>query len=90
MLICLFCLTAGCGRYEKKHALSHVGQNKDHSLVLQSRSMTVWCYDCDDDIQSILNQMQNEDAEKDNLNAFLEKIHEIFGRVLIKNRVSTV
>ncbi|CDW75691.1 ubiquitin carboxyl-terminal hydrolase 16 isoform x2 [Stylonychia lemnae] len=86
VLICLMCLNVACGRYEKKHALKHVEQEKSHTLVLSSKAMTVWCYTCDDDLQTILNSMQNEDTEKEELHNFLEKLHQIFGRLLIKPR----
>lgn len=49
--------------------------------MLQSKSMNVWCYECDEDLATILSQM-SEDQIRDELSAFLEKLHEIFNRVL--------
>ena len=73
VLICLHCLTSGCGRYEKKHALAHHEENKDHLLVLQSKSMNVWCYECDEDLATILTQLPPEDvSDRDELSLFLE------------------
>eukprot|EP00347_Sterkiella_histriomuscorum_P016801 403351801 len=83
VLICLHCLTSGCGRYEKKHALAHHEENKDHLLVLQSKSMNVWCYECDEDLATILTQLPPEDvSDRDELSLFLEQLHELFNRVL--------
>ena len=53
VLICLSCLNTGCGRYQEKHALKHVNDFKDHSLVIHSKTLDVWCYECDEDLNSI-------------------------------------
>lgn len=61
MNVCLTCLSALCGRYDRKHALSHYECNKEHSVTIQSKTLNVWCYECDEDLQHLVDLTQGND-----------------------------
>lgn len=48
--------------------------------------MAVWCYSCDDDLQTMVTQLQNEDLEKEEMSNFLDKLHEIISKLLMKKK----
>lgn len=80
MQICLTCLYHSCGRYESKHALKHYNENKNHHLAINSKTLNIWCYSCDEDLQVISDQHDDEvpETEKDQIKAFIEQAAEIF------------
>ncbi|XP_004529815.1 ubiquitin carboxyl-terminal hydrolase 16 [Ceratitis capitata] len=52
--LCLKCGSQLCGRDRNKHALQHyeTPHSDCHSLVLNTRSFEIWCYDCDNEVKS--------------------------------------
>lgn len=51
--LCLQCGNQGCDRYSKhQHALLHYQTPRSdfHSLVINTTTWAVWCYDCDEEI----------------------------------------
>lgn len=52
--LCLQCGHCGCGRSSpSQHAIAHhkTPRSDSHTIVLNTTSMSVWCYECDDEIQ---------------------------------------
>lgn len=51
--LCLRCGTQLCGRFRKKHAVQHYAtpRSDSHSIVLNTTTFKLWCYDCDTDIR---------------------------------------
>lgn len=52
--LCLQCGNCGCGRNSpSQHAIAHhkTPHSDSHTIVLNTTSMSVWCYECDDEIQ---------------------------------------
>ncbi|CAH1800260.1 unnamed protein product [Owenia fusiformis] len=55
IIVCLQCGNQGCDRYSKeRHAVQHYMQPRStsHSLVINLNSWLIWCYDCDDEVNS--------------------------------------
>ncbi|KAJ3279231.1 Ubiquitin carboxyl-terminal hydrolase 45, partial [Rhizoclosmatium sp. JEL0117] len=50
--LCLQCGQVHCGRSENNHAELHSSSNPKHCLVINPSSLDVWCYACDDFLQS--------------------------------------
>ena len=51
--LCLYCCLAHCGRYDKGHAQAHFESNKHlHCLVMNLDNLDVWCYQCDDQLET--------------------------------------
>lgn len=50
--LCLRCGTQLCGRFRNKHAAQHYAtpRSDSHSVVLNTTTFQLWCYDCDSDI----------------------------------------
>lgn len=52
-------------------------------MVLHSQTMQVWCYECDDDISSMIKLFQeandNESEGFKTMSEFMDNIHEVFG-----------
>ena len=79
MQVCLDCLQHLCGRYEKKHALAHYEGSKHH-ISIQSKSLDLWCYSCDQNLQEmadIIPDGQN-DNPKDDLVKFIDRVQSLF------------
>jgi len=52
-MLCLECHAVFCGRYVKQHSLAHADASK-HKLVMGLADMSVWCYGCDNFLDSYL------------------------------------
>lgn len=50
--LCLRCGNKGCGRAKNKHALQHFNtpHSDSHALCVNLTSWSVWCYDCDEEV----------------------------------------
>lgn len=50
--LCLRCGTQLCGRFRNKHASQHylTPRSDSHSVVLNTTTFNLWCYECDSDI----------------------------------------
>ena len=46
--ICVTCGALNCGRYVNAHGLVHSEMNKKHSVCMETKDLSVFCYDCDD------------------------------------------
>lgn len=53
MQVCLTCLDHVCGRYEQSHAVQHNRDSPDHCLTLNSLSLQIWCYACDEELSTV-------------------------------------
>ncbi|CAI2189688.1 7989_t:CDS:2, partial [Funneliformis geosporum] len=45
--LCLICCESHCGRNDKKHAIMHYENNKEHALSINFEDLSIWCYECD-------------------------------------------
>jgi ubiquitin carboxyl-terminal hydrolase 20/33 len=48
--ICVGCGYNGCGRLDRAHMLLHSKIDESHSVCINTKSMMMWCYACDDEI----------------------------------------
>lgn len=50
--LCLKCGHQACGRYRNQHALHHYNtpHSDSHAMCLNTTVWSVWCYDCDEEI----------------------------------------
>merc|ERR1719419_843576 len=58
-----FCITCGvlnCGRYVKGHALKHQDHFRTHSVCLETKELSVFCYKCD---EFVINDTENKYIE---------------------------
>jgi len=46
--LCITCGVLSCGRYVKAHGLKHKEYHKTHSLCIETKELSVFCYDCDE------------------------------------------
>ena len=46
--MCLSCGVLSCGRYVNAHALQHKEKTKTHSVCIETKELSVYCYDCDE------------------------------------------
>lgn len=46
--ICVTCGALNCGRYVSAHGLKHREKTKGHSTCMETRELSVYCYDCDE------------------------------------------
>ena len=46
--VCVSCGVLSCGRYVNAHALKHKEKTKTHSVCIETKELTVFCYDCDE------------------------------------------
>lgn len=60
IVVCLTCLNHGCGRYEKKHALAHYDYYIDHDLTINLQNLSIWCYECDNELMDIADKCNDE------------------------------
>lgn len=51
--LCLSCGESRCGRYAQRHNLSH-WKETGHRIALSLRDLSVWCYECDKYLKSVL------------------------------------
>lgn len=75
--ICLGCLFVGCGRQDEKHAINHFENEPTHAVTLNVRTLQIWCYDCDEDLQTFAQVLENED-EKEAARTFCETVQNSF------------
>lgn len=75
MWICLVCGRVGCDRETQGHAKNHYELNSKHCVVLQTKSMGVWCYECDEYVP-----IQKENPSFKNLIEALEEFQTAMDR----------
>lgn len=46
--LCITCGLLSCGRYVKAHGLKHKEYSKTHSVCIETKELSVFCYDCDE------------------------------------------
>ena len=46
--ICVSCGELSCGRYINAHALKHKEKTKTHAVCMETKELSVFCYDCDE------------------------------------------
>lgn len=46
--ICITCGVLNCGRYVNAHGLKHAEKNKKHIVNMETKELSVYCYECDD------------------------------------------
>merc|ERR1719210_2495743 len=46
--ICVTCGSLNCGRYVAAHGLKHKEKTKTHSVCMETKQLSVFCYDCDE------------------------------------------
>ena len=56
--VCLQCCELSCGRYsEYRHALKHyfdnVREDEPHFLIVNTVTLQVWCYECDEGLDEM-------------------------------------
>lgn len=80
--MCLACYHQGCGRYtQKKHALAHYADNRNHRIAFNTKTMSLWCYKCDIDIveEGLAFADQNsrtDSASENDYKDHVENLHE--------------
>lgn len=54
--LCLKCGSQLCGRSKNKHALNHfmTPRSDSHALALNTTTLEIWCYECDDEVKPSL------------------------------------
>ena len=68
------CGFTGCGRLDNAHMVDHYNKQEEHCVVLNAKSMMIWCYACDDEITDagdevrklILEMVKGPDSRKKN------------------------
>lgn len=62
MWFCLECGTVCCSRNsDNQCSLKHREQSK-HKLTISLNNFVVWCYECDDDLQSMIDEFDEQDG----------------------------
>jgi len=46
--VCVSCGELSCGRYINAHALKHKEKTKTHAVCMETKELSVFCYDCDE------------------------------------------
>lgn len=46
--LCVTCGALNCGRYVSAHGLKHKEKTKFHSVCMETRELSVYCYECDE------------------------------------------
>lgn len=46
--LCVSCGTLSCGRYVNAHGLKHREKTKTHAVSIETKELSVFCYDCDE------------------------------------------
>jgi ubiquitin carboxyl-terminal hydrolase 3 len=46
--LCVTCGTLSCGRYVNAHGLKHKEKTKSHAVCIETKELSVFCYDCDE------------------------------------------
>jgi len=46
--LCVTCGALNCGRYVAAHGLKHKEKTKTHSVCMETKQLSVFCYDCDE------------------------------------------
>ena len=46
--MCVSCGELSCGRYVNAHGLKHKEKTKTHSVCVETKELSVFCYDCDE------------------------------------------
>ena len=62
MMICLHCGEVFCGRYIAAHAVAHHAAT-GHSVVMGAQNLSVWCYECDTNIDTRLPELEGFHSE---------------------------
>lgn len=71
---CLECGFIGCSRLsENQCALKHYEETW-HSLAINLNNLMVWCYECDDDYDSMIESDHYSESEKEKLEKFKEAV----------------
>lgn len=52
--------------------------NERHYMVINTKTLGIWCYLCDDYIQNILNSLEPDEPGRDQLHGFIEKLQNSF------------
>ncbi|KAG5871052.1 hypothetical protein JTB14_037467 [Gonioctena quinquepunctata] len=63
--LCLKCGNQGCGRGRNKHALKHFDtpHSDSHAMCVNTTVWSVWCYDCDDEVNLTCKKKLQEAVE---------------------------
>lgn len=79
---CLECGFVGCSRLsENQCALKHY-ESTGHSLAINLNNLMVWCYECDDDYDSMIESDHYSDSEKEKLEKFKEAVAQKIFKVM--------
>ena len=62
MMICLHCGEVFCGRYIAAHAVAHHAAT-GHSVVMGAQNLSVWCYECDTNVDTRLPELEGFHSE---------------------------
>jgi len=46
--ICVTCGSLNCGRYVNEHGLKHKEKTKTHTVCMETKELSVFCYECDE------------------------------------------
>merc|ERR1719509_677346 len=46
--LCVTCGVLNCGRYVAAHGLKHKEKTKTHSICMETKELSVYCYECDE------------------------------------------
>jgi ubiquitin carboxyl-terminal hydrolase 16/45 len=57
--LCIECCYLSCGRQSRECAIKHKNE-KDHLLVINIANFKIWCYECDEDLDVMINSVENE------------------------------
>lgn len=63
--LCLKCGNQGCGRSRNKHALKHYDtpHSDSHAMCINTTIWSVWCYDCDNEVNITCKKKLQEAVE---------------------------
>ncbi|XP_017770908.1 PREDICTED: ubiquitin carboxyl-terminal hydrolase 16 [Nicrophorus vespilloides] len=63
--MCLKCGHQSCGRYKNSHALQHFQTPRSdcHSICLNTTKWSIWCYDCDEELNITVTKKMLECVE---------------------------
>eukprot|EP00743_Colponemidia_sp_Colp-15_P008477 GILK01009217.1.p1 GENE.GILK01009217.1~~GILK01009217.1.p1 ORF type:complete len:896 (-),score=132.96 GILK01009217.1:88-2703(-) len=79
--VCLTCGHIGCGRETpEKHALGHADSHAKHSIAMSTQNLSCWCYQCDEDVDALVQKLSPATREKVQL--ALEQCRAVIGKVL--------
>lgn len=59
--LCVTCGVLSCGRYVNAHGLKHKEKTKSHSVCIETKELSVFCYDCD---EFVINDTSDRFVEK--------------------------